>query len=362
MPRSTHKKILLAAWVCAGLLGALMAVGVATVLVQDPDFFRNEFATEPGAYTADRARTALDSLRRLDFGVIARLPAVDRYTLPARRSGDGAATAALVWTDLAFAHEFIVFGDTFPDDDRRRRRWMEAAQWDVVDSLRAAALRSWRLEGAFRAPDSIGGDGEALTPPRVLSATRAVLARARTAAARGDAAEADTLARAAITIGRRLQRDHRLHRVLLGARIEREAFGVLAAIDTGPRTAAALARADTAAAVVALAYRSLVVAGALADHCPELSALARDPDVPLAVRHAAVLAIGYGWVFSFAEQQKIDARRGKALADLSGPPPLPAELREAVDAGRRVHNLSLFRRLEAAAYVRAAWSAWRWAG
>jgi hypothetical protein len=148
----------------------------------------------------------------------------------------------------------------------------------------------------------------------------------------------------------------------LGARIEREAFGVLAAIDTGPRTAAALARADTAAAVVALAYRSLVVAGALADHCPELSALARDPDVPLAVRHAAVLAIGYGWVFSFAEQQKIDARRGKALADLSGPPPLPAELREAVDAGRRVHNLSLFRRLEAAAYVRAAWSAWRWAG
>jgi hypothetical protein len=337
-----------------------MVVGVAAVLIEDPDFFRSELATTPGAYSPDRARAALDSIRGLDFAVIAHLPTVDRYTLPAQRAGDGAATASLVWTDLAFAHEFIVFGDTFPVDDRRRRRWIEAAQWDVVDSLRAAALRSWPLERALRAADSTAEEGEPLTPPRVLSATRAVLARARTAAALGDSAEADTLARAAITIGRRLQRDHRLHRVLLGARIEREAFGVLAGIAPAARTAAALARADTAAAAVALAYRSLVVAGALADHCPELFALAHDPEVPLAVRHAAVLAIGYGWVFAPAEQQKIDARRGKALADL-GSASLPLELREAVEASRRAHGLSIFRRIETAAYVRAAWSAWRWA-
>ncbi len=363
MQASTHKKIVLAGCGCGGLLAAAVVVAAVVAVLADPDTFRAEFTAEQGVFAPARARAALDSLRPADIVVVARLPAGDPFTLPSRRAGDGAATAVAVWTDLTFAHGFILFGDTFPDGDRRRRRWIEAAQWDVVDSLRAAAFRSWRLADALRAAHPGPGGAEPLTPPRVLSATRAVLARARTAAGRGDAAEADTLARAALTIGRRLQRDYRLRHVVLGARIEREAFRVLVGIHAGRRavTGGGVARADTALAAAERVYRSLVIAGALADHCPELVALARDTTLPLSVRREAVLAIGYGWVFAPAEQRKIDARRGKALADL-GAGNLPPELREAVAAGRRVYGLSLFQRLEAAAAVRSAWSAWRWAG
>ena len=347
---------------CGALLGAAFIAAMIFAFLEDPDVFRREFATET-AFTPARAEAARDSLSSLDMGVVVRTPPRDGYTLPPRGRANGAVTAVLVWTDSAFVHGIIAFGDTFPDGDRARRRWVAAAEWDAVDSLRAAALRRWDLDSALPADEN-----RVLWPTRVLPGTRAVLARARLAEVRGEAAEADTLVRAVVTIGRHLQRDYRLSHVLLGARIEWEAFHVLAGIETqgGRRvatrgTVAALGRAEAIARDTERAYRLITVAGALADNCAELLAVARDRAVPLPLRHAAVWAIGYGWALAPGEQTQVDGRRGRALADLAVGD-VPPQLRRAVAAGREAVELSLFRRFELITRVQAARAAWRLAG
>jgi len=347
---------------CGALLGAAFVAAMIFAVLEDPDFFRREFATET-AFTPERAKAARDSLSSLDMGAVARAPARDGYTLPPRGRANGAATAVLVWTDSAFVHGIIAFGDTFPDGDRARRRWVAAAAWDVVDSLRAAALNRWDLDAALP-----GEEDRALWPTGVLPTTRAVLARARLAEVRGEAAEADTLVRAVVTVGRHLQRDYRLSHVLLGARIEWEAFHVLAGVEAQggrrvatPATVAALARAEVAARAAERAYRLITVAGALADNCPDLLGVARDRAVPLPLRHAAVWAIGYGWALAPGEQTSVDSRRGHALADLAEGD-VPPQLRRAVALGRQAVELSLFRRFDLMTRVQAARAAWRLAG
>ncbi|HEV8266032.1 MAG TPA: hypothetical protein VGQ06_13865 [Gemmatimonadales bacterium] len=369
MQASTHKKIVLAGCGCAALLGVVTAVGVVIAVLEDPDLLRTDLATEQH-FRPEYARAALDSLRAPDLQPIGGAPAVDRYTLRPRIQGNGALTAALVWTDSAFARGSVVpFGDTFPDGDWRRRRWVASGDWDVVDSLRAAALRPWDLAATLPSGDSASDvTAELWSAMRVLTATRAVLARARLADVRGDAAEADTLVRAVITIGRHLQRDYRLYHFVLGARMEREALHALRAIEeqggrrraTAP-TQAALARANQLVAAAERAYRLLTVAGALGDNCPVLEGLARDRGLPLAVRHQAVLAIGYGWAFASVEQAKLDARRSTALADLARAA-LPGELARAVRGARRVAEFSVFKRFDVAARQQVLWRAWGWAG
>src|SRR5207247_1577192 len=69
-----------------------------------------------------------------------------------------------------------------------------------------------------------------LDPIPVLSAGRALLARGRWDVEHGRPADADSVVRAAITVGRHLQDDLALPHVVLGARIEREAVQMLAAV------------------------------------------------------------------------------------------------------------------------------------
>lgn len=359
MQASTHKKIIMAGCGCAVLLGLVTAAGFVIAILQDPDLLRREFTVQQDTYfPPSRARAALDSLHAMDLEPLRRAPANDAYTLRPRQSGDGAVIAVEVWSD-SLERGFILFGDTFPDGNVRRQRWIAAADWSAVDSLEQAALRSWDagLTIALRTD-------RVLVPTQVLSATRAVLARARLADVRGDAAEADTLVRVAITIARHLQRDYRLYHVMIGARVEWEALHVLANIEeqggrrpVSARTRAALARADTLVTATQLVYRSLITAGSLAEQSPALIAFVTNAKLPLAVRHQALLAVGEGWAFSQREQAaSVEARRAAlaTLEDRALPEPLSTALREA----RRDVALPFFQRVEVAARQRVRWTSW----
>lgn len=351
---------------CAGLLGAISVIGIVIAVLEDPDVLKNEFRSDD-YFLPERAVASIDSLRALDLRPLRRRPPDDGLTLHGRGSGNGAATAIRLWIDTGFYRPLVPFGDTLPDGDRRKMRWTNSETWNVVDSLRAAALRPWDLRAALgRGQPTDSGYG--VFAPRVFTTTRAMLARARVDGVRGKSGEADTLTRAVITIGRYLQGDSRLYHVLLGARVEREALYVLRAIEEqgglghpSPRTLAALSRADDVVTAAEGAYRFLTAAGALPHNCPALADLVRDPALPLAVRQAAVHAIGFGWAFSSLEQASIDDRRGKALAGLADAE-LPPELHTAVRVARSVVDLPLFKRFVVGAQQQFIWRAWRTAG
>jgi hypothetical protein len=309
-----HKRLVLASCGCGTVLLAGMAVAVVFGLREvNRGGLGSEF-TRDIWYTPSHARAALDSLAELDFALVD-LPSphdLQRRT----RAGNGALAAIALWQDSLYTRINIPLGDSLPKDSQRRANWLATAEWTAVDTLLDAARLPWRLTGgALPGPDSTGRLMRAMLDPRpVLWTTRATLARAEVVSKRSPAL-ADTLTFAVITIGRRLQEDALLPHVLLGLRIERDALEMLnrRRLDAGRDTEAL----EEAEIVLRQAARVIRHAGSLAENAPELARLARDPDLPLAIRSETAIAIGYGWALSPAEGAVINPLRRSALESIA---------------------------------------------
>ncbi|OLC03623.1 MAG: hypothetical protein AUH78_18680 [Gemmatimonadetes bacterium 13_1_40CM_4_69_8] len=362
MKSSTHKRIVLAGFGCAGVLAVLVVAALLSV----PRFDSEDLA-KPSRYSAGHAAAALDSLRTETLPALDGLRHDDRYVLrprprprppPLPRSGrDGAVAAVRVWRDPEIALERVPYGDTAPLGSAERRQWMATAQWAQADSLLEAATRPWgRVSAVLAALDSSDDPFlPVLDPLPVLSAARALLARARWDVEHGRPADADTAVRAAITVGRHLQDDLALPHVVLGARIEREAVHMLAAVyhNAGrfaqrDRADAYLARVDSNLAALRHGLSQIRAAGALADNAAALVGWARHDALPLAVRRELILAVAFGWAYSDPETRggPGDGRK-EALAQLAGAG-LPAELAGIVRRGTAAFGYNLLRRLTVA--------------
>ena len=362
MKSSTHKRIVLAGFGCAGVLAVLVVAALLSV----PRFDSEDLA-KPSRYSAGHAAAALDSLRTETLPALDGLRHDDRYVLrprprprppPLPRSGrDGAVAAVRVWRDPEIALERVPYGDTAPLGSAERRQWMATAQWAQADSLLEAATRPWgRVSAVLAALDSSDDPFlPVLDPLPVLSAARALLARARWDVEHGRPADADTAVRAAITVGRHLQDDLALPHVVLGARIEREAVHMLAAVyhNAGrfaqrDRADAYLARVDSNLAALRHGLSQIRAAGALADNAAALVGWARHDALPLAVRRELILAVAFGWAYSDPETRggPGDGRK-EALAQLAGAG-LPTELAGIVRRGTAAFGYNLLRRLTVA--------------
>ena len=317
MQTSGHKRVVLAGCGCGGLL--LIATTIAVVFSlrevrRGGPGGRAEF-TRDIWYTPSHARAALDSLAELDFAVVRR-PATDALRIRPGARGNGAELAVALWQDSIYHRINIPLGDTIPEGSPRRANWLAAATWTAVDTLLDAATLPWRLTGgALPGPDSTGRLMRAvLDPGPVLWTTRAMLARAHEDSKKSPA-RADTIIRATVTIGRHLQEDALLPHVLLGLRLERDGLDMLIRRQAGAgRDTEAL---EDAEAVLRQGARLIRHAGSLAELAPELARLAKSPDLPLALRSEAVLAIGYGWALTPAEGAVISPLRRTALESLS---------------------------------------------
>ncbi len=352
---STHKRIVLGGFGCAGAL----AIFVVAALLSVPHFDSENLA-KPSRYSAGHAAAALDSLRTETLPALDGLRHDDRYLLHPRARPlprgrrDGAVAAVGVWRDPEIALERVPYGDTAPLGSAERRQWMATAQWAQADSLLEAATRPWGRVSAVLAVLDSSDDPflPVLDPIPVLSAARALLARARWDVEHGRPADADTAVRAAITVGRHLQDDLALPHVVLGARIEREAVHMLTAVyhNAGrfaqrDRADAYLMRVDSNLAALRHGLSQIRAAGALADNAVALVGWARHDALPLAVRRELILAVAFGWAYSDPETRggPADGRK-EALAQLAGAG-LPAELEGIVRHGTAAFGYNLLRRL-----------------
>ena len=371
MKPSTHKTIVFAGFGCVGALAALFAVALlfAPTDVREASF---ENYRDPDRYTTAQSAAALDSLREL----------VDLLSIPRARgggpwpAGPELGSAALV-AGLASGGDYqtvpLPLGDTFPQDARQRWQWLAARSWPVADTLLDLVKRTAPAVRAQRGPlPREGGVGPSSlafrnVANRALSATHALLARARYDLDTGLVGTADEAVRAVLAIGRSLEQDSVLARTVLGARIERDAWRLLAGAPPLARritrrdAAAELARVDSLAAGLRAVWRIAPAAGSDPANCGPLGTLVREPRLPLAVRREMVLAIAYGWIYDPSELSYgvSKARRdcvARLAADSDGGG-LSPELADAVHAAEAVLRLGLPQRMMRAMEYRMTRSA-----
>jgi hypothetical protein len=351
---STHKTIVFAGFGCAGVLAALFAVALlfAPTEVREASFERYR---DPDRYSAAQSAAALDSLREL----------VDLLSTPRARgngpwpAGPELGSAALV-AGLASGDDYqtvpLPLGDTFPEDARQRWQWLAARSWPVVDTL-LDLVRRRAVPPDRVAPSSLAFRYVA---NRALSATHALLARARYDLDTGLVGTADEAVQAVLAIGRSLEQDSVLARTVLGARIERDAWRVLAGAPSLARritrrdAAAELALVDSLAVGLRTVWRIAPAAGTDAGNCESLAALAREPRLPLAVRREMVLAIAYGWIYdpselSYGVSKKRRDSVARLAADSGG---LSPELADVVHAAEAAVRLGMTQRMARAVEYR----------
>ena len=362
MPSNTHKYIIFTSMGCGGAL--VIALIVAVLMTQHGGLGRL-MRDEPSTL---HSPAALDSLAAVRAWYHGQPPARTAYALRPAGAGDGARAALSIWRDTASV-VWIPFGDTFPANSRQFRSWGQDVDWQDVDSLLAAARRPWRPGWSpLATPDAERVWRGLLSQVAVLSTARQLMGGARLQERLGRRARADSMVRAVVTLGRRLQQDVATPHVNLGLRLERDALHVLARMyarwGRAPARDSALAaasRADSAVARWRDAVRLIQTAAVLPEHAAALAAAVEDSDWPIALRAEMVLAIGFGWAYNGAEMATgIDAHRSAVLDELAHqrlPPALLATL-----AAARVAATGDFKgRIEAGSRYRAlAQSEW-WA-
>lgn len=369
MNPSTHKTIVFAGFGCAGALAALFAVALlfAPTEVREASFERH---TDPDRYTAAQSAAALDSLRDL-ADLLGTLRAHSDGAWPAGPElGSAALLAGMVGGD-DYQTVPLPLGDTFPQDARQRWQWLAARSSPVVDTLLDLVRHSAPGLGARR---GAAAPHRGVVPTslafryvanRALSATHALLARARYELDTGHVARADEAVRAVLAIGRSLEQDSGLARTVLGARIERDAWRVLVAAPPLARritrrdATAELARVDSLAAGLRAVWRFAPAAGADAANCEPLEALAREARLPLAVRREVVLAIAYGWIYEPSEMTYgVSKKRRDSVARLAAHSGgLSPELADAVHAAEAAVRLGMTQRMARAVEYRMTRSA-----
>jgi hypothetical protein len=327
---SVHKVFAFAGFGCAGLVAAVVIVGVFVA--------RNQEAKHPGSRPVPAVLApvaALDSLRHLDVRSL--LGRSDpRETLAPQGRGNGAALAVAVWRGQGIATLQVTFGDSFPAGSTERQAWLAAGASYFVDTLVRAALLPWQLAAA--APDSGAALVAVLRPRPVLTTARAMLARVQLDLDARRRSAADTVLRAVMTIAYALEADARLSTAVLGARIERDAADMrtrhreLWRGEAGPRVRSALARADASSRVLGRLQILAWAAGVAPDNASGLAELAADPRPPVAVRLEVVRVIADGWMQDPEEMSRgISGKRRDALERLQQDA-LPPEVRAAVRA------------------------------
>ncbi|HEX4574392.1 MAG TPA: hypothetical protein VH158_04625 [Gemmatimonadales bacterium] len=333
MQPSTHKKIVVAGLGCGVVVVALGVVGLVLALRLGPE-------QPPPRFPVNRwqSAVALDSLRRIDWPAVLAHPPRDTLPLRPHGRGNGALVAWTLWRDTLVSPVAFAFGDTAPRGSPARGPWLATARSPVVDRVLVAATLPWD-PAAVPPVDSGNAYRGGLDAGRVLFTTRATLAAARRARDAHARARADSLVRAVVTLGRRLEDDSMLSRIALGLRLEFEALSML---DPPDSAAARVARALRATEQVLALFRA---AGADGDHSDTLAAWARNRGLALPVRFECVIAIGYGWLATPNEVfYGLDAHRRLGLASLDGRT-LPPLLRAAVAASERALRLPVAARI-----------------
>ncbi|HEX4601381.1 MAG TPA: hypothetical protein VH116_08310 [Gemmatimonadales bacterium] len=335
MQSSTHKKIVIAGLGCGAVVVALGVVGFVLALRLGPE-------PPPARLPVNRwqSAAALDSLRRVDWVAVLAHPPRDTLLLRPHGRGNGALVAWTLWRDTLVSPVAFAFGDTAPQDSPARHAWLATARSPVVDRVLVAATLPWD-PAAVPPVDSGNAYRGGIDAGRVLFTTRATLAAARRARDTHAPARADSLVRAVVSLGRRLEDDSMLARTALGLRLEFEALSMLELRDS----AAARARVATALRATERVLALFRAAGADGAHSDTLAAWARDRGLALPLRFECVIAVGYGWLGTPNEMlYGLDARRRRGLESLDGSP-LPPTLRAAVAAGERAVRLPVAARI-----------------
>ncbi len=338
MASSTHKYVVFTAMGCAGaVVVALVVMVVATQREGGGGRLGRLMREEPSTL---HSAAAVDSLAAVRAWYQRPANVGAAFALRPTGSGDGAPIALAVWHDTVDA-AWRPFGDTFPRGSRQYESWGRNVDWGDVDSLLAAAQRPWRAGWSPLAEPDAGQVWRGLlSPVVVVSSARELMGGARLQEQQGRRARADSMVRAVVTLGRRLQEDVATPHVTLGLRLERDALHVLAGMyarwgraPARDSARAAAARADSGVARWRNAVRLIQTAAVLPSHAAALATAAADPAWPLALRVEIVLAIGFAWAYNGTELAKgVDANRRAvldALADEQLPPALAAALAAA---------------------------------
>lgn len=303
MSLDAHKKIVYGAFGCSGVL---VVLGVASWLIVGKSGIETPPSQPP--VTPAQATAALDSLSTYDLAALLPAPApVDTRTFARWRTT---------------SRPVLVFGDTFPPESWQSTTWHAAGRAVVVESL----------------PDRSPPPAESQPPGH------AILAAARAALESGDPQRARAAVRLAIQRARDFQARADLLLVILGIRVERDAYlmidrdGRLAESDSVRRLAPAmLAALDRRLGEVRQVRALIATSGATPAGATALAGWASDSGVPLAARDEIIRAIGYGWVLDPQEMSLgLDSARVAAVQRLAGgtlPPDLRRTLR-AVTFGR----------------------------
>jgi hypothetical protein len=295
----THKKLIYGAFGCGGLLAVLIVASWLFVA-------KSGFETPPSQppVTPAQASAALDSLSTYDLAALIPVPP----PLDARTFARWRTTSRPV----------MVFGDTFPPDSWQSTTWHSAGRGVVIESL----------------------PGRPPAPAESQPPGHAILAAARTALESGDAGRSRAAIRLAIQSARDLQARSDLLLVILGIRLERDAYDMI-------RRDAQLAESDSvrllAPSMLAALDRRLgevrqvraliATSGATPAGASALTEWVLDSGVPLAVRDEIIRAIGFGWVLDPQEVSLgLDSERVAAVQRLAGvalPQDLQRTLRSA---------------------------------
>ena len=303
MQPATHKRIILGAIGCSGVLVLLMVASVLWVQrtgVAPP----SELPRAPVT-----AAAALDSLSAYDLQALFAPPDAPFMLAPAARMiarwrPDGPRTV-------------VQFLDTAPPDSWQGRTWRDVGAAVVVESL----------PSGVPLPDSqpIG---------------RAILAAARVRLESGDPAHARNAVAMAVRHAREFERRSDVLMVVAGLHLERDALEMLArdSLLAGGASAQALAQASLVAMDRRLrevrSVRTLIAAaGASAAAVPTLATWAGDSTLPLAIRDELIRAVGFGWVLDAPEVtyglDTVRAASIRKLAVIEWPPALAQTLKEA---------------------------------
>jgi hypothetical protein len=337
---STHKKIVVAGFGCAGVLIGLIVL--ALLLTPHSEYDRPRDAA---LYTPAQAAAARESLDVLPV----------RFAAP--RAPPALGTEVTLWRAALVVMRAespraglrpLPYGDSFPLGSAEHTEWMAAADWRAVRVL-------LEREAAHVTPEDTVGSLSRMDANMVLSVTRALHARARAALnAPQRVAAAAHAERVALAIGRGLEGEPDLEHVMLGARVMCDGWRFLTAAPAlarrigTPDPSRALLQADSDLAELRTVHRLMVRVGSQADNAPALGAWVRDTAVSIAVRREAVRAIAYGWVFNTREPlYGLGRARARTLDAL--PDPVAAAVRD----GQAVQRLGVAQRFARSVDYRA---------
>ncbi|HWH02735.1 MAG TPA: hypothetical protein VN674_03520, partial [Gemmatimonadales bacterium] len=283
MASDIHKKLVFGALGCGGLLVVFGGIGL---LLSKDQLFKGGTAQQ--TYTSDDGVAAWDTLSGFAIADSLAPPSLPPWSLSGASS-----PGTLVLGASRSGDNLPAFGDTFPAGSKERTGWVESG---------ASVTVSRPTDKNYLSRSVV-----LVAPPagfRLFQA-RALFAAAETWSRNGALPDARMAMDSTLNLAQGMQHSGALERLLVGARIERDAMDMLSrdTVLAGGETAAAKAREriaplDRFVARLRRVDRLLTIAGSQSANARNLGDWVADSALPLALRTAAVRAIGLGWVFS----------------------------------------------------------------